>query len=933
VTQQKKNYGAVRKASIFGKFVDRILKDGTAFGFDIESGYVGPDRADLAKWEHHPDWRLVGFSFTNSLEWARYVPIGHDSGDNADDIPEVARQLWRLLQSGLGVAHNLPFELTGLSRWFCEVLWDDEELGKEIRRTHGFFPFLSDTMIEAFELAQYAPKVMYGPGVGLKELTFHVFGHRMTEFKDLFPVEDGPDGPPTPKNKLNTIRFNTRELSEKVLEYCCEDSVWCLALHLLHYPQLQVKDGTGGLKPNLIHRTEMALIPITVQMEYDGMLLDWEKISEKAREIAIFRDYMNEEILQDLSERLGEVININLNSTDQLAEVLFDKLGLPIKKRSKKTNKPSTDEEALRAIAKEDPVVRAILDYKQVIKLYGSYLHKYETELHYDTAFHRAHPNHNQVGALTGRFSVDHVSYQQWPKPYYYKLKNGLEFEFNFRDLFIAPEDHRIVGYDFSQVELRFLSGMAQETAMLEAFASGEDIHKATAARMFNIPISEVTKPLRSKGKTGNFAVVYGSGAQNMADMMGTTKEEAEDLLKAYYAGFPALRNWMDKMIATGSEQGYVETIFGRRFTLWEYQSKNSYVRSKGDRMCINAPVQGGAADYMKIGMVRANKAIRTAERDGIIPPGSVTLICTVHDALEFYVHKSVATQTVIDLITPAVSFKHPILPQIKTDWHEGPSWGTAVEIKLDAEGKIKSFEHTVELNDGTEKHWEGDTLEEVLEAFTEWNTEYTARKKAEQGALGLLGLAPKPKPKPLTKAQREKAAKASLEELIKDIPMTEDTQEELPAKVKPTMAQPEVLPKPAKKPAVKRTTAAAVRALAAPKEDIELVAEEDPEPVWAHAETDPYPSMVMEEPGGVKAVITVTEMPDENQWTTFKWWLESRKDGKAEVVLSTPEGDLQKGPHRITADDQSTISFMLGGASLAFESTHVDLTELAGAL
>jgi DNA polymerase I-like protein with 3'-5' exonuclease and polymerase domains len=927
------NYGAIRTAAAFKKCVDKILDRGKAFGFDIESGYRGADRKDLAKWEHHPDWMLVGFSFAITTTWARYIPIAHDSGDNADDIPEVARQLWRLLQSGLGVAHNLPFELTGLSRWFCEVLWDDEELGAEIRRTHGFFPFKSDTMIEVFEVALYAPKPAGGPGLGLKELVKKIWGHQMTEFMDLFPLEDGPDGPPTPKNKRPTVRFNTRELSDRVIEYCCEDSTWCLALHELHYPMLLVPDGKGGLKENLIHKTEMALLPVTVQMEYDGMLLDWDKISSKADELAVFRDFMNEEILAELSSRLGEIININLNSSDQLGEVLFDKLGLPVKKRTD-SGKPSTDEESLRAIAKVDPVIRAILDYKQVVKLYGSYLHKYRTELHYDTAFHRAHPNHNQVGALTGRFSVDHVSYQQWPKPYYYKLKNGLEFEFNFRDLFISPEYHRIIGYDFSQVELRVIAGLAHETAMLEAFANGTDIHKATAASMFGIPLEEVTKPLRAKGKTGNFAVVYQSGAQNMADMMGTTKEEAQELLDRYYDGFPNLRNWMDKQIATGHEQGYVETLFGRKFTLWDYSSPNKYIRSKGDRMCINAPVQGGAADYMKIGMVRANKAIRKAERDGVIPPGSVTLILTIHDALEFYVHKSVATQTVIDLITPAVSFKHPALPVIKTDWHEGPSWGTAIEIKLDANGQIKSFEHTVELNDGTEKHWEGDTLEEVLDAFTEWNDEYTARKQAEQAALNIGAPKPFVKPKPLTKAQREKAAKVTLDDLILAIPFKEDTQEELPPKAATAKPTVEVLPK-TRKPTAGKRPSSAVSLLATDGDLTDIELEEIADPEWLHGaewhkQHDEEQSMVMADPQ--KVTIVLSDMPDEVSWGKFVDYLDEHP-GSNIVEVETPEGTSSLGDYNITAVDQPHISLILGGAKVIVAPLHVDIDSLAGAL
>jgi len=891
-------YGAIRSAEVLERFVDKLIKENKPVGFDIESGYVGPDRKDLAKWEHHPDWLLVGVSFTNSTKWARYVPVAHDGGDNVDDVPRAAKAFWRLLNhlddngKALGVAHNLPFELTGLSIWFMQTLADDPEVGEAVRTSKGFFPFRSDTMIEAFEVAAYMPKSMPGGvGIGLKELTKHIFGHQMIEFMDLFPPEDGPDGPGTPKNKTTTVRFNTRELSEKVIEYCCEDSVWCLALHEKHYPMPEITNTDGS--ETVIHKTEMMLIPVTVQMEFEGMLLNWDLIEEKANEIKTFQAFMNEEILAELSERLGEVININLNSTDQLAMVLYDKMGLPIKKRSKKTQKPSTDEEALRAIAKADPMVNAILDYKQVIKLYGSYLNKYRTELHYDKSG-RAHPNHNQVGALTGRFSVDHVSYQQWPKPYHYELKSGREFDFNFRDLFIAPPDHRVMGYDFSQVELRFLSGMAQETAMLQAFASGTDIHKATAAAMFNIPVSDVTKDLRAKGKTGNFAVVYGSGAQNMADMMGSTKEEAEDLLKKYYEGFPNLRTWMDKMMATGSEQGYVETIFKRKFTVWEYQSKFPSVRNKGDRMCINAPVQGGAADYMKIGMIRVTKAIKKAEESGLIPVGSIRLILTVHDALEFYVHNDVASQTVIDIVTPAVSFPVKGLPQIRTDWHEGPRWGTAPEIELDDNGKIVKYSHTVELDDGSAVHWEDESLVVVLAQYAAWESEYFGEKAKKTASLPT----------------------------------------QAPEIVKP---KPGAKKKPVADPEFDAIVAPILNPEEAPKEDFGLEAEAtEEEPPWLHgaewhAEHDTPMALMEEEPQ--RAIVTITEMPDEDQWAAFEDYLE-KQPGTMTVVVSTPEGDIEMDTkHSLSNEDQPKLSLILGGATVALGAESVRADELIGSL
>lgn len=668
-----RNYGVIRSAEKFEAFAERIVHAGLPFGFDIESGYTGPNREGTSLQPFHPLWLLAGFSFTNSVEWARYVPIAHDNGDNIDDVRRAARGLWLMLQTGLGVAHNLPFEMKGLGRWFREILSDDPILGNQVRSSEGMFPYRSDTIIETFLTGKYSPLTV---GQDLKSLTLHVFGHQMIKFAELFP--DLPAG------KVKQARFNSLELTPQVVTYACEDSVWCLAHHLHD-------DHYAAVKDTLIYKTEMALVPILVGMEREGLYLDWAQISAKAAEVHALQVKFNEEIQRNLSERLGEIVNINLGSVPQLSEILFERLKLPVKKRSPKTNKPSTDEKALGSIAKADPIVRKILQYREIVKLYGSYLHKYEVELNY-AGNGRAYPNHKQTGAGTGRMSVDGVSYQQWPKPYHYELEDGTTFDLNFQNLLISPPEYRIIGFDYSQVELRILAGQANETAMLRAFRDGVDIHRATASTMMKIPLDQVTKKDRSKGKTLNFATVYGSGAENIAEMLTSpddpvTTEDAEELLAKYFAAFPRLRAWMDAKIIEGRQQGYVVNLFGRKFTVWEYTSPNGYIRSKGDRMCVNAPVQGGAADYCKIAMVRAHKAL---ERAGLLD--KVRMVMMIHDAVEFYVHESVDTQTVLDVLGPAVSFPVPGLPEIRADWHEGTRWGEVAEIKVDAAGQIIGY-------------------------------------------------------------------------------------------------------------------------------------------------------------------------------------------------------------------------------------------------
>jgi DNA polymerase I-like protein with 3'-5' exonuclease and polymerase domains len=721
------NYGAIQTIAELEERFDAIIAAGKAFSFDIESGYDGPDAKGLALLVHHPKWKMVGFSFTNSVNWARYVPIAHDSGENIDDVYTAIKLLWKLLNTGLGVPHNASFELGALARVFREVLSDDAEVGEEVRKNKGFYPVLSDTMIEAFFVQEYpsAQTAAFlkmdkpGPGVGLKGLTKYIFDHEMTNFEDLFPDEDTEMGPLTPKSKKAVARFNTRHIVPRVVNYACEDAVWTLALHLKHYDKIM--SGAYGERMPGLFRCEMQLLRVLAEMELEGIELDWDEYRRRSVDTKVFLDAMQEEIQNELSERLGELVSINLSSPKQVSEMLYERLKLPVKMRTA-TDAPSTGEAALRALAKKDEVIRRILEYREVKKLQGSYIDKYLNELSY-AADGRAHANHKQNGAATGRFSVDHVSYQQWPKPYHYELRNGMTYDLNYRNFLIAPKHHRIVGYDFSQVELRVLAGMAHEEGLLQAFADGTDIHKATASLMMGIPLDDVTDKDRSKGKTLNFAVVYGSGAANIGELLGIPTEDAQKLLDQYFKTFSGLKGWMDSKKQEGHSQGFVETIFGRRYKVWEFEGtdeKGSW--SKGDRMCVNAPVQGGAADYMKYGMVRVNKAIKKAGMQD-----KIKLVMTIHDALEFYVHESVTTQEVIDLVNPMVSFHVPGegLPEIRADWHEGERWGEVFEIELDEDKQISGYTFKQELPDKTKVKWATDSYDELLEQFTEWKKNF----------------------------------------------------------------------------------------------------------------------------------------------------------------------------------------------------------------
>jgi DNA polymerase-1 len=343
--------------------------------------------------------------------------------------------------------------------------------------------------------------------------------------------------------------------------------------------------------------------------------------------------------------------------------MLFDKLGYRTTVYTDKTRdlpyherKMSTGTIALTKLAAQVPVVKMILQWREQTKLLGTYLDKYENAYNYADDG-RTHPSHLSAFVITGRFAVADPPYQQSPKKYHFDLAAaraaheagetpppGTCFKFNFRDVIVAPPDHYILGFDLSQAELRAIAGEAQETALLRAFELGEDVHRLTASLMLGIPLDEVTDEQRSIGKTMNFALLYGMGVKSLADRLGIPVEEAQALMDKYFAGYASIATWSARQVEHGRRHGYVTSRFGRKLPIWEYTSDKDYIRQGGDRACVNYPIQGAATgDYMKIAMVRAQAAIKAAGLSD-----QIHLVMNIHDALEFYVHRSVDPQIAV---------------------------------------------------------------------------------------------------------------------------------------------------------------------------------------------------------------------------------------------------------------------------------------------
>jgi DNA polymerase I-like protein with 3'-5' exonuclease and polymerase domains len=669
-------------------------------GFDIESSYWGESREKGAL---HPEENyVVSLQFTNSLDWARMVPIAFDEGANVDSA-WFAPRLWALLHvvddEGLPlfVAHGAIFELRTLARYFLRHLWDHPLFGRQVRDAHGYFPVRSCTLLESF-----------AEGInehhGLKEVS-QLLGFTMRQLLSLFPDK-------LTQKEQNSIRFSVLDQHDpEVIAYACEDAVGTLACHLDRWPRV---------RKTFIYRVEMQVLPVIIEMADEGVCYDWDRMREAEAEARAFAELYLAEIIGDFAELAGEplALDFNFRSAQQLGDLLYRKCGMKVSywtKGGKSGNKqPSVDaKRALPELAKQYPAVAKYLGWKHLVTLCDSFLTIYEHKFNW-AADGRAHPALLQHGTIAGRFSCENPNYQQSPRKYHYELRDGTTFDFNFRDCIVAPPpgsrpwwDHMLIelggeqyvpeaseqgwyilGYDYSQIELRVLAAEAGETNMLAAFAAGVDIHYQTGALMLGKPLDQVTKLERDEtGKRMNFAVSYQLTPKGLAQQLGISLAEAEALFAQWHSAFPRIAPYNRRIIALARRDGYVVTKFGRRVTIHEYNSPNKAVREGGDRTAGNAVIQGPATgEYVKVAMVRARQALARA---GLLD--RVRLAMNIHDALEFYVRMDVDPAEVIRVLLPAVVYPvttpEPAWPAMVAEWHICQRWGSQIDLEVSLDG------------------------------------------------------------------------------------------------------------------------------------------------------------------------------------------------------------------------------------------------------
>jgi DNA polymerase I len=399
---------------------------------------------------------------------------------------------------------------------------------------------------------------------------------------------------------------------EIVCEYASEDADVTLQLKGILVKELEKESMT-----NLFNTLEVPLVYVLSDMERTGVKINTDALNEYAKVLKKELLIIQEEIFKLAG---GE---FNIASPKQLGEVLFDRLKISFEAKKTKTKQYSTSEEVLQELTDKHPVVPLILDFRSLSKLLNTYVEVLPTLINAHTG--RLHTSYNQALVATGRLSSNNPNLQNIP----IREERGREI----RKAFIpTSEEYILLSADYSQIELRLMAHVSNDTAMIEAFLKGEDIHSATAANIYNLPLSDVTREMRSKAKTANFGIIYGISAFGLAQRLRIPRKEAEELIQGYFRSFPRVRQYMTECIVNAREKGYVETILGRRRYLPEINSSNGMIRGMAERNAINAPIQGAAADIIKLAMIHIHRELEHRKL-------KTKMILQVHDELVFDVY------------------------------------------------------------------------------------------------------------------------------------------------------------------------------------------------------------------------------------------------------------------------------------------------------
>ena len=553
---------------------------------------------------------LVGLAFSWKAHEGHYVPVPADRAE-AQRIVDIFKPI--LENETIGkVAQNAKYDLRVMSNYGVEVKGP-----------------LFDTMVAHYMLK---PDLRHG----MDYLSETYLGYRPVSIETLI----GPKG--------RSQRSMRDADVAAVKEYSAEDADVTWQLHELFTPMLEQDEVT-----KLFEEVEMPLISVLADMENEGIRIDIPALKAFSEELGTDLLRLQEEI------HAASGVHFNIDSPKQLGDVLFETLKLGGDRPKKtRTGQYQTSEDILQTLNGTHPVIPLILDYRSLRKLKGTYVDTLPEAADQHTG--RVHTNYLQTVAATGRLASNDPNLQNIP----IRTEKGREI----RKAFVPRDaDHQLLSADYSQIELRIIAHMSGDQNMQDAFRNGLDIHAATAAKVFNAEIAEVTREQRSKAKAVNFGIAYGQGAFGLAQNLGIPRAEAKAIIDDYFTQFPGVRGYMDEMIGFCRTNGYVKTLMGRRRYLPDITSGNNTVRAQAERIAINAPMQGSAADIIKVAMVRIHERIK---RDGF----RSRLLLQVHDELVFDAHDDEA-QALGKMVKELMEGAFPLDVPLVVDMGMGKNW------------------------------------------------------------------------------------------------------------------------------------------------------------------------------------------------------------------------------------------------------------------
>ncbi|OEC83422.1 DNA polymerase I [Photobacterium damselae subsp. damselae] len=602
----RSGYEVILDQSRFDAWLEQ-LKSVEAFAFDTETDSLDYMVANL-----------VGVSFAVEEGKAAYVPVAHDYLDAPEQLDRdwVLAQLKPLLEdpNQAKIGQNLKYDASVIARYGIEM--------QGIKY---------DTMLESY---------VYNSVVGrhdMDSLALRYLEHKNISFEEIAGKGKGQ------------LTFNQIDL-EQAGPYAAEDADITLRLHNALYPKVSADE-------KLLHvfsDIEMPLVPVLSRMERTGVLIDSMKLSAQSQEIA--------QRLDELEKRAFEIADqeFNLSSPKQLQAILFEKMGLPVLKKTP-SGTPSTNEEVLQELALDYPLPKLILEYRGLAKLKSTYTDKLPKMVNPATG--RVHTSYHQAVTATGRLSSSDPNLQNIP------VRN--DEGRRIRQAFIAPQGYKVLAIDYSQIELRIMAHLSGDKTLLDAFCHGKDIHAATAAEILGLPLELVSSEQRRRAKAINFGLIYGMSAFGLAKQLDMGRGEAQEYMNTYFERYPGVLEYMETTRTVASEQGYVETLFGRRLYLPDIKSRNGLRRKAAERAAINAPMQGTAADIIKRAMVLVDEWIGQQES------GRVRLLMQVHDELVFEVQESEIESVAKEIKTLMESAAQLDVPLI-ADIGYGENWDQA---------------------------------------------------------------------------------------------------------------------------------------------------------------------------------------------------------------------------------------------------------------